>query len=851
MLRNPDFEGGTTKENIWWNGVLGPYRTTPGFAEVNPPEGWVAWWVEGIVDASGRLTGRPEVKVISLSTGADPERVLSGNCAVNWFTYWRTHYGGLLQVVEDAPPGEYEFGLYLHSWYSDCDGHPHREYPLMSDCVTRAEGSRDLLRVGIDPAGGMDPRADTVVWSQPMEVYGTYGEALTVRAHCQGRLTVFIWGESNYPLKHEDIYMDGAWLSPSQEGNDMLVWIEPGCVAAGQTFKVYALSQQALTNVKLNVDMPRSAVAWENTGTGWKYYWEVGPAVAGPHVALITADGGVEQSLSFHVARGLPREQYVRTYILLPPGAGSAWALAAVEATWDERRNTIGGSADDAGIGDLSDKRVIAVNPADWTGNASDLEQFFQLHYPGTQYAAVVAATPGELLQKLGGSDYPFELWQLDPRWRDRGFGAPSCLSTIGTHGCYITGLAIVLRKLGLDPHATPVTVDQQLGPEGYVGCRVLWDAAEAHLGLEIKGGTQADADAYLAAGMAVMAEVEPDTFEHFVVLDRRVGDDYLAHDPLRGDSVMVSQRYPGVESYRLVRPVTSPRVALSGLHDASGGQYMVSRGAMGYCLAHHVVQHSPIGIDHSAMANNGVQVLCRLNWGYADGTGTLPRPENKDSFVDAVVQTILEARGVYAFHVGNEPNNRQEWPGFGTSDEYALTPGYVAQVYNQIWERVQGQARLGPPPLDPYYGPGSNNREWWIDILNRMRGAHALFLHAKTQTNDPGEVWSEARFEHDPLRWQYLHMRVVETSLEVVPAAYSGLPVFITETNPQHKHQIGGELGWVADNREWVREVKRYIAHLNSRGLNIRAVIYYRMEADAWRLEDKGMILEEIFRSL
>jgi hypothetical protein len=74
---------------------------------------------------------------------------------------------------------------------------------------------------------------------------------------------------------------------------------------------------------------------------------------------------------------------------------------------------------------------------------------------------------------------------------------------------------------------------------------------------------------------------------------------------------------------------------------------------------------------------------------------------------------------------------------------------------------------------------------------------------------------------------------------------------VFITETNPQHKHQIGGELGWVADNREWVREVKRYIAHLNSRGLNIRAVIYYRMEADAWRLEDKGMILEEIFRSL
>jgi hypothetical protein len=96
--------------------------------------------------------------------------------------------------------------------------------------------------------------------------------------------------------------------------------------------------------------------------------------------------------------RGKPREQYERTYVLLSPNADASWALAVVEATWNQRHYTIGGSADDAGIGDLNIRRVIAVNPNEWP---DDLQAFFEEHYPGLEYIPVRADTPDDLVQEL------------------------------------------------------------------------------------------------------------------------------------------------------------------------------------------------------------------------------------------------------------------------------------------------------------------------------------------------------------------------------------------------------------------------------------------------------------------
>lgn len=98
--------------------------------------------------------------------------------------------------------------------------------------------------------------------------------------------------------------------------------------------------------------------------------------------------------------RGQPRVQYERTYVLLPPNADAAWARAVVEGAWDQHRYTIGGSADDAGLGDLDVRRVIAVNPQEWPGPQT-LAEFYAQHYPDVEYQPLTAATPAELAQKL------------------------------------------------------------------------------------------------------------------------------------------------------------------------------------------------------------------------------------------------------------------------------------------------------------------------------------------------------------------------------------------------------------------------------------------------------------------
>lgn len=93
--------------------------------------------------------------------------------------------------------------------------------------------------------------------------------------------------------------------------------------------------------------------------------------------------------------RGRPLSQYSRTYILIPTGRGSDWAIAAARATWARHRMTIGGSADDAGVGALDARRVVAINPTEWGGG--DLEDWYNLHYAGVAYSEVHARSPSEL----------------------------------------------------------------------------------------------------------------------------------------------------------------------------------------------------------------------------------------------------------------------------------------------------------------------------------------------------------------------------------------------------------------------------------------------------------------------
>jgi hypothetical protein len=207
VLDNPSFGGAEGDSCLWWvwdgRGWNGPNEGC--FQEQRPAVGWTAYWFDrGPDQCPPYTTGRPEVLV--LRKEIDARRILDGEA----FTFWRCHHIGLLQQV-DVPPGTYRLTAHAHGWYSDCSSRPY-DGPYDSDCETPIHWAKMELRVGIDPAGGVDPRGSSVVWSEPAECYGQYCE-LTVDVSLNGRATVFLDSRTTAPLKHEDVYWDAISLA--------------------------------------------------------------------------------------------------------------------------------------------------------------------------------------------------------------------------------------------------------------------------------------------------------------------------------------------------------------------------------------------------------------------------------------------------------------------------------------------------------------------------------------------------------------------------------------------------------------------------------------------------------------
>jgi hypothetical protein len=96
--------------------------------------------------------------------------------------------------------------------------------------------------------------------------------------------------------------------------------------------------------------------------------------------------------------RGAPRIDYARTYVLLPKDVSREMATAAMRAVY-ATKNTVGFSADDAGIGDLDQRRVVCVNPQNIGEGLT--QDWYEEHYPGVEFDAVESEDPDTLERKL------------------------------------------------------------------------------------------------------------------------------------------------------------------------------------------------------------------------------------------------------------------------------------------------------------------------------------------------------------------------------------------------------------------------------------------------------------------
>lgn len=399
------------------------------------PLGWVTWFRHD----PGKWD-QPEVR--DAWKTVDPHRVHSGDKAVLLFTFYRRHDAGFLQQVEVTTGARLRLTAWAHAW----SNHPLEGHEACTDngrCSCGVgKGPAFILEgdapeqggdpwndaianftfcVGIDPAGGMDPRGDTVVWGRGAHIYNDHAQVPPVEAVAESEtVTVFLRSKTLWAFKHCDAYWDDAELVVVGEEEvppEVQLSHEPASPTVGGAVTLEARSTDDLGDVRLILRRPSGTElaldeAVVGLDEGWNTWTYTTPPLdeAGEYVYVFTAAGGIEETASFdcataptvnppeEVQRGAPRQEYPRTYVLLPPDADADWALAAIDGVWDAQRYTVGSSADDAGIGDLDVRRVVAVNPEKWP---TDLETFFNEHYPGVEYLAVEAESPDELVGKL------------------------------------------------------------------------------------------------------------------------------------------------------------------------------------------------------------------------------------------------------------------------------------------------------------------------------------------------------------------------------------------------------------------------------------------------------------------
>ncbi len=233
LLINPDFENGYSYPLTCCNNIAVPI-------------GWnIRWYTDTAIVINGMTYTfkQPEVKLDDntwwpFCDGCAPNippRIHSGRYAVDSFVLFAPQDTTLFQQVGHIPLGAVVTGsAWLHAWASSCNPFPKNatiQLPAISlqDANDASNGYQCAdhywpidtthMMVGIDPFGGTDPRAASVVWnwdeSHPAwwGPYDYYSPTLPVTATAQSyTVTLFLRGVTRQPTRYDDLYFDTASL---------------------------------------------------------------------------------------------------------------------------------------------------------------------------------------------------------------------------------------------------------------------------------------------------------------------------------------------------------------------------------------------------------------------------------------------------------------------------------------------------------------------------------------------------------------------------------------------------------------------------------------------------------------
>jgi hypothetical protein len=386
------------RSDLLLNGKIGePFYAFGDDRQLSTAVSWRAWWLSAAEGDPGWKNRQP---VFS-------ETTMDNRLVQQLSTPFGTHVGGLWQQVPSAPGNSYELTVEAQAWSSD-DVTP----------GSQVEASDVNLQIGVDPTGGLDPESPLVVWSEPAEPLSRW-ETIHLLAEAEASIiTVYLRSAPSLPKRQQSVFWRNAFLRPIGRHKrsvniigtgDTHILLEPENPHPGETMSVTISSTREHQRVGLLVQDPaerRTAVTpLGRTLDGERFVWryEFKTEADGLYEVRFVGDRGARLLALrlLQVARDVQlvpsdasRLAYRRVYVLLPPTADVNWLLAAARGGFNGRF-TIGFSADDAGIGDLEQKRVIAVNPHHWPDVLTAV--WYKQHYPGVAFTAVVANKPEDL----------------------------------------------------------------------------------------------------------------------------------------------------------------------------------------------------------------------------------------------------------------------------------------------------------------------------------------------------------------------------------------------------------------------------------------------------------------------
>jgi LysM repeat protein len=187
------------------------FRSVAGATPRSVANGWQPWNAPRTDDMPTFQNVQPTYFASSVASSQQPAAIArnreGGTEAQAYASYYATHDAGIYQQVSGVESGaELRFSIYAYVLSTNLD-----------DLSVSEQPGGVALQVGIDPTGGTDALADTVIYSDAAIFYDNFRQYSIITTAKSNKVTVFVRTTVSEGVQHTHVYLDDAVLEVTPE----------------------------------------------------------------------------------------------------------------------------------------------------------------------------------------------------------------------------------------------------------------------------------------------------------------------------------------------------------------------------------------------------------------------------------------------------------------------------------------------------------------------------------------------------------------------------------------------------------------------------------------------------------